>query len=154
MSTKKIEVRGFATKEAGFSVNSAALRIRIDDRGTAEVTNPLEGVLVDFANSVHRIGEVVAKELGIELKSVAIEVLGTLIGVREQTRTGRSGFKSIEITVKPTSDASLSLLKEWIDSVKIRCPARDTLLNMIPVGMTLIKEYSQTESIFGEQLKE
>jgi uncharacterized OsmC-like protein len=154
MSTKKINLRGYATKDSEFSLKTPVLKIRINDRTTAEVANPLEGVLVDFANSVHQIGEVVAKELGIELKSVAIEVLATLIDVKDVTRAGRSGFKSIEIIVKPDSDAPLLLLKEWIDSVKLRCPVRDTLLRTIPVGMTLIKEYSQTESTFGKQLKE
>lgn len=154
MSTKKINVRGYTQKTSEFGLKTTDLKIMIDDRMTAEVPNPLEVVLVDFANSVHRIGEVVAKEFEIELRSVTIEVLGTLVGARDEARKGRSGFKSVEIIVKPDSDASLSLLKDWIDSVKVRCSVQDTLLNNVPVVMTLIKEYLQTESIFGRQLKE
>ena len=150
MSTNKISVLGYTENAAEFIVEARDFEIRISDAITdaiSEFPNPLEYLLAGFAGSVHATGKIVAKELGIELRSVQVEISGTLVGINEKTKKGRSGFKSIEIVIKPNSDAPLLLLKEWIDIVKIRCPVRDTLLNTTPVSMTLIKEYSQTESI-------
>ncbi|HLF52937.1 OsmC family protein [Flavobacterium sp.] len=150
MSTKIINVFGYVANDNQFIVKAQDFNIRINNNtanGNSETPNPLEYLLAGFAGSVNAIGQIVAKELGIELKSLQVEISGTLVDKNEKTKKGRAGFKSIEIVVKPSSDAPLALLKEWIDTVKERCPVRDTLLNATPVLLTLIKEYAPPESI-------
>lgn len=150
MSTKIINVFGYVANENQFVVKAKDFKIEISNNATngiSETPNPLEYLLAGFAGSVNAVGQIVAKELGIDLKSLQVEISGTLVDKNEKTKKGRAGFKSIEIVVKPTSDAPLALLKLWIDTVKERCPVRDTLLNATPVLLTLIKEYSQPESL-------
>jgi uncharacterized OsmC-like protein len=150
MKTKKINVFGYGANDAQFIVKAQDFKIEINNNttnGISEAPNPLGYLLAGFAGSVNAIGKIVAQELGIELKSLQVEISGTLDGLDEEIKKGRSGFKSIEIVIKPNSNAPLSILKEWVDIVKIRCPVRDALLNATPVTMTLIKEYSQTGSI-------
>jgi len=150
MSTKKINIFGYVANENQFVVKAKDFKIEISNNttnGISDTPNPLEYLLAGFAGSVNAVGQIVAKELGIDLKSLQVEISGTLDDNNEKNKKRRTGFKSIEIVVKPTSDAPLSLLKEWIDTVKERCPVRDTLLNATPVLLTLIKEYSQPESL-------
>ena len=150
MSTKTINVFGYVANDTEFIVKAQDFKIRISNdttNGTSETPNPLEYLLAGFAGSVNAVGQIVAKELGIELKSLQVEISGTLAGKNEKTKKGRVGFKAIEIVVKPNSEAPLTLLKEWIDTVKERCPVRDTLLNATPVLLTLVKEYSPSETI-------
>lgn len=150
MSTKKVNVFGYAASDSQFIVKAQDFKIRISNNatnGVSETPNPLEYLLAGFAGSVNAIGQIVAKELDMELKSLQVEISGVLEDINEKSKKGRSGFKSIEIIIRPNSSAPLLLLKEWIDIVKIRCPVRDTLLNATPVSMTLIKEYVQTESV-------
>lgn len=150
MNTKKISVLGYVATDNEFVVKTQDFKIKISTNSANEISetpNPLEYLLAGFAGSVNAVGQIVAKELGIGLKSLQIEISGTLADKSEKNKKGRSGFKAIEIVVKPTSDAPLVLLKEWIDIVKERCPVRDTILNATPVLLTLIKEYSESESI-------
>ena len=146
MSTQTINVFGSATNGNQFAVQAQDFKIKFNNNaanGVWETPNPLEYVLAGFAGSVNAVGQIVAQELGIELQSLHVEISGTLVDKNKKTQKGRVGFQSIEILVKPISDAPLALFKQWIDIVKERCPVRDILLNTTPVLLTLIKEYSQ-----------
>lgn len=150
MNTKKINVLGYEAGNNQFVVKAQDFKIQISNsstNGIPETPNPLEYLLAGFAGSVNAVGQIAAKELGIELQSLQVEIAGIIEETKEKTKKGRSGFKSIEIVVKPTSEAPLFLLKEWIDMVKERCPVRDTLLNATPVLLTLIKEYAPSEPV-------
>jgi len=86
--------------------------------------------------------------LGIEFQSLEVEIVGELETKKIngiQTRS-RAGFRKIDVVVKPISEAPLALLKEWIDTVKERCPLRDNLINSTPVILTLLKEYNQHDA--------
>ncbi len=88
----------------------------------------------------------VAKEQGIVLKSLQIEISGTLSLDKYQGKISyeRAGFKSVEVVVKPTSDATLEQLKDWLIAVENRCPVQDNLANPTPVSVVLFKEYESS----------
>jgi uncharacterized OsmC-like protein len=151
MSNEIINVLGFSGSENQFVVKSQGFNVKISNTLTNGISNdpsPAEFLLAGFAGSINAVGKLVAFELGLELKSLQVEISGELETKKAEglnTRS-RAGFRKIEVIVKPTTDAPLGLLKQWIDEVKERCPLRDNLMNSTPVVLTLLKEFHAIEA--------
>lgn len=151
MSNKTVSVTGISESNSQFSVSTSGSNLTINNAisiGSGKVPSPTDYLLAGFAGSINAVGLIVAEELGIELKSVQVDIVGELETKKAEglpTRS-RAGFRKIEVIVKPTSDAPLTLLKQWIDEVKERCPLRDNLINSTPVLLTLLKEYKQHDA--------
>jgi uncharacterized OsmC-like protein len=146
MSNKIINISGVSESNNQFVIQSQGFNVRISNnigQSESDTPSPEEFLLAGFAGSINAVGKLIAVELGIELESLLVEISGELETKKAQglkTRS-RAGFRKIEVLVKPTSDAPLGLLKQWIDEVKERCPLRDNLINTTPVLLTLLKEY-------------
>lgn len=151
MSIKNVSVLGYAKEENQFVVKAQNLDIRISKNPQSaelEGPSPLEYILAGYAGCINAIGKLVAKEQGINLKSLQVEITGTLSLDKYQGKisNGRAGFGSIEVVVKPTTDATLEQLKQWLKAVEDRCPVQDNLVNRTPVFVTLLKEFRTTEA--------
>jgi len=151
MSNKTVAIKGVSGNGNQFLVETNGFNVNISNSvstGSGEGPSPTDYLLAGFAGSINAVGLIVAKELGIELQSVHVEIIGELETKKAQglqTRS-RAGFRKIDVIVKPISNAPLGLLKLWIDEVKERCPLRDNLINSTPVLLTLFKEYNQEET--------
>lgn len=151
MSNKTVAIKGVSGDGNQFLVETNGFNVNISNSvstGSGEGPSPTDYLLAGFAGSINAVGLIVAKELGIELQSVHVEIIGELETKKAQglqTRS-RAGFRKIDVIVKPISNAPLGLLKLWIDEVKERCPLRDNLINSTPVLLTLFKEYNQEET--------
>lgn len=151
MSKTIVSITGVSQHNSQFVVSTKGASLTIDNAisaGSGKLPNPTDYLLAGFAGSINAVGLIVAEELGIELKSVQVEIIGELETRKAEgipTRS-RSGFRKIEVVVKAVSDAPLVLLKQWIDEVKERCPLRDNLMNATPISLTLLKEYKQHDA--------
>jgi uncharacterized OsmC-like protein len=105
-----------------------------------EGPNPYEYILAGFAGCINALGQEVAAEQGITLRSLQVEIIGSL--ENNQDKKARHGFDRIEITLKPASTAPLDALQRWMKEVQLRSPAYDSLVNSTPVNLTLYKEYT------------
>ena len=151
MNHKIVNVLGYAKANNQFVVKAQNFDVRISKNENfpeLEGPSPLEYLLAGYAGCINAVGKLVAKEQGITLKSLQVEVSGTLSLDKYQGKISyeRAGFKSIQVVVKPTSDATLEELKSWIETVEDRCPIQDNLINPTPVELTLLKEFSTTEA--------
>ena len=151
MSTKIVNVLGYAKEENQFVVKAQNFDVRISKNPQSpelEGPSPLEYILAGYAGCINAVGKLVAKEQGIILKSLQVEITGTLSLDKYQGKISneRAGFGSIEVVVKPTSDATLEQLKEWLIAVENRCPVQDNLVNRTPIAVTLLKEFHTTEA--------
>ncbi|MEK8179442.1 OsmC family protein [Flavobacterium buctense] len=149
MSTKTVNIVGYAKESNQFVVKAQNFDIRIsknDQFPELEGPSPIEYILAGYAGCINAVGKLVAKEKGIDLKSLQVEISGTLSLDKYQGKISdeRAGFKSIEVTVKPTTDATLDQLKDWLITVENRCPVQDNLINPTPVSVVLVKEYEAT----------
>ncbi|WP_300567867.1 OsmC family protein [Flavobacterium sp.] len=148
MSNKIINIKGISKSNNQFVVQSQGFNINISNNVSDNWSNdpsPEEFLLAGFAGSINAVGKLIAEELGIKLESLLVEISGELETKKSEgikTRS-RAGFSKIEVVIKPVSDASLDLLKKWLDEVKERCPLRDNLINTTPVLLTLLKEYKE-----------
>ena len=151
MSNRLVTITGVSGSDTQFLVNANGFELNISNTisGIGNTTpTPTDYLLAGFAGSINAIGILVAKEMGIELKSIHVEIAGELETKKAEglSTRSRAGFRKIEVTIKPESEAPLELLKQWMDEVKERCPLRDNLVNATPVLLTLFKEYNQHEA--------
>ena len=146
MSDLKFNVAGESYSATKFIGKTRQFTLTVDEPtelgGTDEYANPVEYILAGFAGCVNVIGHVVAKELGITIKKLKIEVSGDLNPNRflGSSYDERAGFKSIQLNLIPETDASIETLAKWLQIVEGRCPVKDNLQNNTPVAIVVEKE--------------
>ena len=136
---KAINVLGYSRNNEQFVVKTQNADVRISNNNRfpeLDGPSPFEYILAGFAGCINAVGQNVATELGINLKSLQIEITGTV------SQEERIGFSKIEIVLKPTTDASLKLLQAWLKLVQQKSPVYDNLINPTPVELILFKEYN------------
>lgn len=147
MSLQNISVLGFSNNDSQFVVKSKDLSIKINnqlsDSDEGEGNGPLEFLLAGIAGGVNAVGKIVAIEQNFDLKSIQIEITGTIEYKKSSGKKTRSraGFKEINIVIKPVTNASITAIKLWMDEVKERCPIYDNLTNATPIAITVVKDY-------------
>ena len=144
MNTKSINVLGYTGNNSQFVVKTLNTDLRISQNTKypeLEGPNPYEYILAGFAGCINALGQLVAAEQGIDLKSLQVEITGSLNESKAGAKT-TPGFNSIEIKLKPAATVSLDVLEDWIKEVQSRSPAYNTLVNNIPVDLVLYKEYA------------
>ena len=111
--------------------------------GTDEGANPVEYILAGLAGCLNVVGHIVAKELGFTIDKLKIEVVGNinpdrLFGASDNER---AGFKKIDLKLIPETDAPIDILVKWLKIVQDRCPVKDNLMNITPIGISVEKQY-------------
>ncbi|PLV56745.1 OsmC family protein [Thermotoga sp. SG1] len=109
--------------------------------GTDEGPNPVEYVLAAFAGCLNVVAHMVAKEMGMNLKGLSIEVSGVLNPDKlfGKKTDERPGYKQINVILKPETDANEDTIKRWLESIEERCPVEDTLKSPVPVEIKVEK---------------
>ena len=98
--------------------------------------SPVEYILAGYAGCLNVVVNLVAKEMGIAIKNLDINISGDinpekLLGISDKER---AGFKSLNIQLNIKSDASKDVIQKLINQVKERCPVNDNLANITPVN--------------------
>jgi uncharacterized OsmC-like protein len=151
MSLKQVKVLGYALADDQFLVNANNLKVRISKNSNPELDgpSPLEYLLAGYAGCINAVGKLVAKEQGVHLKSLQVEIFATLSldqyqGIESKER---AGFQVIDVVVQPTSEASVEDLQKWIIAVKKRCPIHDNLINPTPITLSLAPQHEVLEVV-------
>ncbi|MGM0377996.1 MAG: OsmC family protein [Bacteroidota bacterium] len=103
--------------------------------GTNAGPNPVEYILAGYAGCINVMGHIIAKEQGIELNGLEIQVEGDLDPDKlfGKPTDARAGYQEIRLKVKPETSASREQLDRWIEEVEARCPVNDNLANSTPI---------------------
>ncbi len=109
--------------------------------GKDEGATPTELVLASLAGCYTVVGNVVAKEMGFNLRGLDIEIEGEMNPARfaGKSTDERAGFQKIDISIKVDSDADSRIIEKWLRLVEDRCPVTDNLTNNTPLQITLVK---------------
>jgi uncharacterized OsmC-like protein len=148
MSDLKFSVSGESSSATQFIGKTRQFTLVVDEPenlgGTDEDANPVEYILAGFAGCANVIGHLVAKELGFTIRNLRIEVSGELNPERflGSSYKERAGFKSINLSLIPETDAPIETLTKWLQIVEERCPVKDNLQNKTPVRIAVEKEYN------------
>ncbi|MFN4763832.1 OsmC family protein [Gillisia sp. Q332] len=148
MNVVNIKVSGNSKPTEQLVVKAQNFEIRIgENQSNPELEGPcpVEYILAGYVGCLNIVGGIVAKELNIEIKSLKIEISGALDADKYlgASTKERAGFKAIEVTVKPISDASREEIKKWIEIVESRCPVQDNLFNPTPISLNLVQELKE-----------
>ena len=143
MADMKVRIRAQKASDAKTVVKARNFEIIVDEPvdlgGTDEAPNPVEYVLAAFAGCLNVVGNLIAKEMGFELKDLQIDISGDLNPAKlfGQSDAERAGFKNIEVKLTPVCDADEATLNEWLRKVEARCPVSDNITNATPVNVGL-----------------
>tara|TARA_B100000795_G_C22781588_1_gene432580 strand:+ start:1328 stop:1777 length:450 start_codon:yes stop_codon:yes gene_type:complete len=147
MSDLIFSVKGESNSSAKFIAKTRQFQLTIDEPeglgGTDEGANPVEYILAGLAGCLNVVGHIVAKELGFTIDKLKIEVVGNinpdrLFGASDNER---AGFKKIDLKLIPETDAPIDILVKWLKIVQDRCPVKDNLMNITPIGISVEKQY-------------
>lgn len=139
MSLLSFSVSGRSVNETKFVAKARHFELVIDEPpslgGNDEAANPVEYLLASYAGCLNVVGYIVAKEQGIHLKSLDIEIEGGLDPRKflGQGNEERAGYQHIDVQLKPDCDASQEALQKWAQTVEARCPISDNLAQLTPV---------------------
>lgn len=152
MAVKKVVVNGYLNRDNQFEVSAQnfALRVGINENNpNLHGPSPLEYLLAGYAGCIAAVGRLIAKEQEIVIENLEVEVSGELSLDKYQgiESVDRAGFKSFWVEVKPTTQAPIAKLKEWVRALEKRCPIHDNLSDKTPVYLSLFKEYKVVEAI-------
>jgi uncharacterized OsmC-like protein len=145
MPVMKFTVNGKCENPTKLVVTSRKFKIIIDEPenlgGTDAGTSPVEYVLAALGGCLNVVGHLVAKEMGMELKGLEINLEGDLDPAKFMGKptSERTGFKEIRVSLKPVTTADKATLDKWIKAVEERCPVSDNLKNPTPVKIVVSK---------------
>ncbi len=118
-------------------VRSGAHEINIDKLG-GEAPSPIEYLLASLAGCVNIVGEIIAREMGIKVDDMRIEVTGVFNAAKLMTGAGeRAGYKEIDVKVYVKSEANPETLREWLRRIEERCPVSDNLTTPTPTKVSV-----------------
>lgn len=143
MADLKVRIKAQRASDAKTIVKARNFEIIVDEPqdlgGTDLAPNPVEYVLAAFAGCLNVVGNLIAKEMGFELRDLQIDICGDLNPAKlfGQSDAERAGFKSLEVIMKPVCDADEATLAEWLSKVQSRCPVSDNIANATPVKIAL-----------------
>ena len=126
-----------------FVSNSRTFNFIVDEPpalgGTDHGANPVEYLLAGFAGCLNVVAHLVAKEQGINLRSLRISVEGDINPARlmGSSYQERAGFQSLRIDLIPDTDATPEALSNWLKTVEERCPVSDNLANLTPLQIVI-----------------
>ncbi|KJF43672.1 MULTISPECIES: OsmC family protein [Draconibacterium] len=150
MSDLKFKIEGEAQTPARLAASARQFIIVVDEPpalgGDDQGANPVEYLLASYAGCINVVAHLTARELGIKLSGLKIQVEGNLNPARlfGKSDDERAGFKQINVQFLPETDASQEEIENWIATIKNRCPINDNLANPTPLAFNFAKELITT----------
>ncbi len=143
MPTLKFQAKAASENPTRTVVETSGFKIVIDEPrslgGTNGGPNPVEYVLAALAGCLNVVGHIVAKEMGITMRGIEIELEGGLDPAKfmGQATDVRTGYQNIIASIKPDCDADEDALAQWLEAIESRCPVSDNISNATPVEIRL-----------------
>ena len=146
MKDLKVKIEGKAQTAARFSAQARQFKIVIDEPpqlgGEDLAANPVEYLLASYAGCINVVAHLTARELGITIKKLGITIEGEinpakLFGISDDER---AGFKQIDVTFSPVTDAAPDQIKNWIEIINKRCPVNDNLSSPTPLTFNYVRQ--------------
>ncbi len=143
MENLMVSINGKSITATRFEGKARQFTIMVDEPenfgGIDSAPTPVEYILAGYAGCLNVVVNMIAKEMGISIKSLEINITGDinpekLLGISDKER---AGFKSLNIQLNIKSDASKQVIQELVNKVKERCPVNDNLANMTPVNYSI-----------------
>ena len=139
----KFSVKAKSENSTKTVVEARGFKMTIDEPetlgGTNAGANPVEYLLAALSGCLNVMGHLVAREMGIKLNGLEIELEGDLNPDKflGKSMEDRSGYKEIRVVIKPDMTTDKETLDKWIKTVENRCPVSDNISNSTPIKFIL-----------------
>ncbi|TKG87048.1 OsmC family peroxiredoxin [Puteibacter caeruleilacunae] len=146
MSDLTFKIEGKSQSVARIEAKARQFSIVVDEPpalgGDDQGANPVEYLLASYAGCINVVAHLTAKEFGINLSGLKIQIDGNINPARlfGQSNDERAGFKQINVSFSPETDANPEKISQWIEAIKNRCPINDNLANPTPMNFNLLYE--------------
>ncbi len=143
MSTLTFGVQAQSVNPTQTQVKVRGFQMTVDEPadlgGTDVGANPVEYLLASLSGCLNVVAHLVAKEMNIALRGIALDLEGELDPAKFMGKptSGRAGFISVKVTIHPDCDADQATLQNWLQAVESRCPVSDNIGNATPVHIAL-----------------
>jgi uncharacterized OsmC-like protein len=144
MSNLNFSVAGQSQSATRFEAKARNFSFIVDEPealgGTDDGPNPVEYLLGSYAGCLNVVVHLVAKEQGVTINNLHIEVNGELDPARFTGQPGfnRPGFQHINVQVTVDTAASQETVYKVLEIAKSR-PVNDNLSNVTQVNYTVKK---------------
>ncbi len=103
--------------------------------GGNKAPKPFEYILAGYAGCINAVAHLTAKEYGIELEDLSVNVSGDInidkfLG---KPSNDRAGYSTIYVAIVTSCEIAPLLKSKWIKSIESRCPVNDNLANQTPI---------------------
>lgn len=143
MSDLKFGIKAKSTNHCQTVVEARHFKLIIDEPaslgGSDEGANPVEYLIGALAGCLNVVGHLVAKEMGIALGGIELDIEGDLNPLKfmGKSEAERTGYKEIRVSVKPDMDVDDATKEKWLEAVERRCPVSDNIANPTPMKISL-----------------
>ena len=139
----KFSVKAKSENSTKTVVEARGFKMTIDEPetlgGTNAGANPVEYLLAALSGCLNVMGHLIAREMGIKLNGLEIELEGDLNPDRflGKSMEDRSGYKEIRVVIIPDMTTDKETLDKWLKTVENRCPVSDNISNSTPLKFIL-----------------
>ena len=129
----EIKVSAYAGNSTKTEIVTGGHKIYIDEPpffgGEDEAPSPVAMFLASLAGCINAIGQWVAKEMGIQIHSMKMDIVGDVDSrcFCQDSREVRAGFSAIRVSLELDSDATAEQVEIWKAAVLRRCPVCDNI---------------------------
>lgn len=131
----KVKIEGISETATKINLNSGKFSLTIDEPasmgGTDEGPSPIQVLLMALAGCLNMTGHTVAKEQGLDLKSMKITIEGdmdaaTFMGY---STNNRAGFDKVMVNIETEFGEIISKEQrdKWLEVTESRCPVTDNI---------------------------
>jgi uncharacterized OsmC-like protein len=141
--TLKFSVRSVSKSPASAEVSTRGFKLFVDEPvalgGTDQAPNPVEYVLAGYAGCVNVVAHLIAKEQGVELPNLQIDIEGELNPNRlfGKSNDDRAGYRSINVQLTTSAPITDDVKQKLLAEIEHRCPVNDNLSNPTPIQFLL-----------------
>jgi uncharacterized OsmC-like protein len=107
--------------------------------GTDSGPTPLEYQFAALASCVITIGHIIAKQRRLPVRSISVNVDGTLNGdvLMGKSTDDRAGFTEFDVCVTVDADMTQAEKEQFVADIDKRCPISDNVHNTSPIKFTV-----------------
>jgi len=151
MSISNFSINGSSLNSTLYKGSSRHFNFLVDEPeelgGQDLAANPVEYLLAGYAGCLNVVINLVAKELGIRIYDMTININGnietsTFLGIDPE---GRAGFQSLDVDIDFVTNATQESIDFLLKNVKQRCPINDNLSHTTPIHYHINKSSYKQE---------
>ncbi|GAB3334759.1 OsmC family protein [Marivirga atlantica] len=135
----KFSVASHSDSPTKSTINVRGFQFNVDApqafEGTNKAPTPFEYILAGYAGCINVVAHLTAKEFGIQLNDLSINISGDLNTDKLLGKSvkERAGYKTVYVAIITSTEIEPLQKSKWLKAIETRCPVSDNLANHTPI---------------------